>query len=132
MVSQQTNFGERSEPAPDRGGKLQLGGAAQSNVSPLTFGDFICSRHSSGDKKVELLVLEIRTVRWDQFRCKILLEKLSSVLFRKMIEGKNLVIFGLVESNTEQIDSKVADLFVELGERTRLPEACRGCCCGSN
>ena len=23
MVSRQTNFGERSEPAPDRGGKLQ-------------------------------------------------------------------------------------------------------------
>ena len=38
MVSRRTNFGERSEPAPDRGGKLQLaggGGATQSNVSPL-------------------------------------------------------------------------------------------------
>ena len=37
MVSRWTNFGERSEPAPDRGGKLQSsgGGAAQSNVSPL-------------------------------------------------------------------------------------------------
>ena len=36
MVSRRTNFGERSEPAPDRGGKLQsAGGAAQSNVSPL-------------------------------------------------------------------------------------------------
>ena len=37
MVSRRTNFGERSEPAPDRGGKLQSagGGAAQSNVSPL-------------------------------------------------------------------------------------------------
>ena len=37
MVSRRTNFGERSEPAPDRGGKFQLagGGAAQSNVSPL-------------------------------------------------------------------------------------------------
>ena len=39
MVSRRTNFGERSEPAPDRGGKLQsAGGAAQSNVSPLVFG----------------------------------------------------------------------------------------------
>ena len=37
MVSRRTNFGERSEPAPDRGGKLQsAGGAAQSNVSPLS------------------------------------------------------------------------------------------------
>ena len=39
MVSQRTNFGERSEPAPDRGGKLQSaggGGAAQSNVTPLS------------------------------------------------------------------------------------------------
>ena len=38
MVSRRTNFGEQSEPAPDRGGKLQStggGGAAQSNVSPL-------------------------------------------------------------------------------------------------
>ena len=38
MVSRRTNFGERSKPAPDRGGKLQSaggGGAAQSNVSPL-------------------------------------------------------------------------------------------------
>ena len=40
MASRRTNFGERSEPAPDRGGKLQSagggGGAAQSNVSPLS------------------------------------------------------------------------------------------------
>ena len=37
MVSRRTNFGERSEPAPDMGGKSQsAGGAAQSNVSPLT------------------------------------------------------------------------------------------------
>ena len=36
MVSRRTNFGERSEPAPDRGGKLQsAGGAAQCKVSPL-------------------------------------------------------------------------------------------------
>ena len=37
MVPRRTNFGERSEPAPDRGGKLQSagGGAARSNVSPL-------------------------------------------------------------------------------------------------
>ena len=37
MVSRRTNFGERNEPAPDRGGKLQSagGGVAQSNVSPL-------------------------------------------------------------------------------------------------
>ena len=41
MVSQRTNFGERSEPAPDRGGKLQsAGGAARSNVSPLMHGTF--------------------------------------------------------------------------------------------
>ena len=26
MVSRRTNFGERSEPAPDRGGKLQSAG----------------------------------------------------------------------------------------------------------
>ena len=41
MVSRQTNFGERSEPAPGRGGKLQSaggGGAAQSNVLPLEEG----------------------------------------------------------------------------------------------
>ena len=41
MVSRRTNFGEQSEPAPDRGGKLQSaggGGAAQSNVSPLQDG----------------------------------------------------------------------------------------------
>ena len=40
MVSRRTNFGEGSEPAPDRGSKLQSagggGGAAQSNVSPLS------------------------------------------------------------------------------------------------
>ena len=40
MVSQRTILGERSEPAPDGGGKLQSagggGGAAQSNVSPLS------------------------------------------------------------------------------------------------
>ena len=36
MVSQRINFGERSEPAPDRGGKLQsAGGGAQRNISPL-------------------------------------------------------------------------------------------------
>ena len=35
MVFRRTNFGERSEPAPDRGGKLQSAGAAQSSVSPL-------------------------------------------------------------------------------------------------
>ena len=39
MVSRRTNFGEGSEPAPNRGGKLQSAGgggeAAQSNVSPL-------------------------------------------------------------------------------------------------
>ena len=36
MVSRRANLGERSETAPDRGGKLQsAGGAAQSNVSPL-------------------------------------------------------------------------------------------------
>ena len=39
MVPRRKNFGERSEPAPDRGGKLQsAGGAAQSNVSPLLNG----------------------------------------------------------------------------------------------
>ena len=35
MVSRWTNFGERSEPAPDRGGKLLSAGAVQSNLSPL-------------------------------------------------------------------------------------------------
>ena len=36
MVSQRKNFEERSEPAPDRGGKLPLArGVAQSNVLPL-------------------------------------------------------------------------------------------------
>ena len=37
MVSRLTNFGERSEQASDRGGKLQSagGGVARSNVSPL-------------------------------------------------------------------------------------------------
>ena len=41
MASRRTNFGERSEPAPNMGGKLQSaggGGAAQSNVSPLVRG----------------------------------------------------------------------------------------------
>ena len=39
MVSRRTNFGERSEPAPDSGGKFLSagggGGAAQSKVLPL-------------------------------------------------------------------------------------------------
>ena len=36
MVFRQTNFGERSEPAPDGAANCnQRGGAAQSNVSPL-------------------------------------------------------------------------------------------------
>ena len=38
MISRRTNFGERSKPAPNRGGKLQSaggGGGSQSNVSPL-------------------------------------------------------------------------------------------------
>ena len=53
MVSRRTNFGERSEPAPDRGGKLQsagggggggggLGWAAQSDVSPLHPVQLVC------------------------------------------------------------------------------------------
>ena len=52
MVSRRTNFGERSEPAPDRGGKLQSAGAAQSNVSPLLtilddrlVGEFVMLSH---------------------------------------------------------------------------------------
>ena len=35
MVPQRTNFEERREPAPDRGGKFQLAGAAKNKVSPL-------------------------------------------------------------------------------------------------
>ena len=41
MVSRRTNFGKRSEPAPDRGGKLQSAGGAQSNVSPLNKVDVL-------------------------------------------------------------------------------------------
>ena len=50
MVSRRTNFGERSEPAPDRGGKLQSagGGAAQSNVSPLAGAKKTCTHHQFG------------------------------------------------------------------------------------
>ena len=52
MVSRRTNFGERSEPAPDRGGKLHLqsagGGAAQSNVSPLAGAKKTCTHHQFG------------------------------------------------------------------------------------
>ena len=51
MVSRRTNFGERSEPAPDRGGKLQSagGGAAQSNVSLLAGAKKTCTHHQFGD-----------------------------------------------------------------------------------
>ena len=50
MVSRRTNFGERSEPAPDRGGKLQSagGGGAQSNVSPLAGVKKTCTHHQFG------------------------------------------------------------------------------------
>ena len=51
MVSRRTNFGERSEPAPDRGGKLQSaggGGEAQSNVSPLAGAKKTCIHHQFG------------------------------------------------------------------------------------
>ena len=51
MVSRRTNFGERSEPAPDRGGKLQSaeeGGAAQSNVSPQAGAKKTCTHHQFG------------------------------------------------------------------------------------
>ena len=34
--------------------------------------------------------------------------------------SKNLIIFGLAESEKEQIDTKVADLFAELGESTKI------------
>ena len=34
--------------------------------------------------------------------------------------SKNLIVFGLAETDKEQIDDKVADLFGELGEKTRL------------
>ena len=44
MVSQRINFGERSEPAPDRGGKLQSAGGAQRNISPLD-GHILRSDH---------------------------------------------------------------------------------------
>ena len=52
MVSRRTNFGERSEPALNRGGKLQsagggAGGAAQSNVSPLARALYKCSTSNS-------------------------------------------------------------------------------------
>ena len=47
MVPRRTNFGERSEPAPDRGGKLQSagGGAAQSNVLPLVKPNYFTKFH---------------------------------------------------------------------------------------
>ena len=54
MVSRRTNFGERSELAPYRGGKLQSagggggGGAAQSNVSPLAGAKKTCTHHQFG------------------------------------------------------------------------------------
>ena len=53
MVSRRTNFGERSEPAPDRCGKLQSAGggggaAAQSNVSPLDGAKKTCTHHQFG------------------------------------------------------------------------------------
>ena len=47
MVSRQTNFGERSEPALDRGGKLQSVGVAQSNVLPLQRAAF-CRPFTAG------------------------------------------------------------------------------------
>ena len=39
MVSRRTNFGERSEPAPDRGGKLQSAGGGRHKV---TFRHWAC------------------------------------------------------------------------------------------
>ena len=51
MVSRRTNFGERSEPAPDRGGKLQSAGrAAQSDFSPLAGAGAkkTCTHHQFG------------------------------------------------------------------------------------
>ena len=65
MVSQRTNFGERSEPAPDRSGKLQSvgGGAAQSNVSPLSQSSFIYvlsqSSFISGGTSIVVLYLKL-------------------------------------------------------------------------
>ena len=37
MVSRRTNFGERSEPAPDRGGKLQSAGGGGGGRHKVTF-----------------------------------------------------------------------------------------------
>ena len=34
--------------------------------------------------------------------------------------NKNVMIFGLAETENEQISNKVADLFNELGENTRV------------
>ena len=54
MVSRRTNFGERSEPAPDRGGKLQSaggGGGTISNVSPLYHVYNVCRHQCSADGK---------------------------------------------------------------------------------
>ena len=46
MVSRRTNFGERSEPAPDRGGKLQSAGGRHK----VTF------RHCVGDLDMEVVM----------------------------------------------------------------------------
>ena len=37
MVSRRTNFGEQSEPAPDRGGKLQSAGGGGGGRHKVTF-----------------------------------------------------------------------------------------------
>ena len=50
MVSQRTNFGERSEPAPDRGGKLQSAGGGGRGRHEVTFRH--CRHSVPGGEKV--------------------------------------------------------------------------------
>ena len=54
MVSRRTNFGERSEPAPDRGGKLQSAGGRHK----VTFRHWCscrCPRTGAGSGPLKLL-----------------------------------------------------------------------------
>ena len=62
IASRRTNFGERSEPAPDRGGKLHSagGGAAQSNISPLYLTLFFVIAQKQHQAIMEKLLLTLR------------------------------------------------------------------------